>query len=703
MLKRATFLVATFAFLLGTHGVAQMTPYYQWTLLPPEIMDEIIGEASGETAYNTIMETGGYNKDRLTDEYEGTFYETQYIYDQLVHYGLHGAEIARFPGDEVWDGIKGELWEVSPIRQKLASFQDMRAMLASGSTDADVTAALVWVGIGTAEELDRLDVGAKIVVTEGSMSDVHSLACQERGALGVVSVANNRPFFDPLQIPWSGVRGRRDDEGGEMKFGFYIPPREGGELRRRLLDGHEITVHAEVEATTRSYDLEDPVAFISGTDPAAGEVILSAHLFEGYTKQGANDNKSGSATILEVARTLNTLIEEGRIPRPRRTIRFLWGPEYSGTGPWVVANKDIMERTLANINMDMVGEWLSLNKGWMTLIRTSYGGPHFVNDVMENYYRYVGSSGREQIQNRRDYFKIPRRIVAPSGADEPFYYAIDTHYGASDHMVFNDWGVQVPGIMMIAWPDQWYHTSGDRIDKSDPTQLKRVAVIGAAGAYTIASADDDMAIKLAGEIASNGTRRLGHQFVMGQGRLNDATADDLPDQYKWARAHVEAALVNEKNTLETVLQLATDTDRVGQYVRTMQQTVDRVGEAHLEALEAHMEAVAQRCGTQPVQIRLTDLERQAARMVPRQTALVKQDGYRGWRTYLDRVSAEGQRQFPYEEDEIASTNELNLLINGRNSVLDIKKMLDAQHRTTSDLQAIINYIEILKLAGLVDM
>jgi hypothetical protein len=46
---------------------------------------------------------------------------------------------------------------------------------------------------------------------------------------------------------------------------------------------------------------------------------------------------------------------------------------------------------------------------------------------------------------------------------------------------------------------------------------------------------------------------------------------------------------------------------------------------------------------------------------------------------------------------------VNLLINGKNSVLDIKKMVDAQSRTTSDLQAIVNYIEVLKLAGLVEM
>jgi hypothetical protein len=52
---------------------------------------------------------------------------------------------------------------------------------------------------------------------------------------------------------------------------------------------------------------------------------------------------------------------------------------------------------------------------------------------------------------------------------------------------------------------------------------------------------------------------------------------------------------------------------------------------------------------------------------------------------------------------LASTSELQLLIDGSHSVLDIKKMLDAQMRTTSDLQSIINYLEVLKAAGLVEM
>jgi Spy/CpxP family protein refolding chaperone len=322
---------------------------------------------------------------------------------------------------------------------------------------------------------------------------------------------------------------------------------------------------------------------------------------------------------------------------------------------------------------------------------------------MENYFRYLGEGSRERIQNRSGAYRVPVRVVAPTGADEPFYYAIETHYGASDHEVFNDWGVQVPGVMMIAWPDQWYHTSGDRVDKADPTQLKRAAIIGAAAAYTIANADDNMAVKIAGETASNGTRRLGHQLMVGLEDLNRAEAGSLSEAYRSARTRLKAALINEMNTLDSILELADNRAKVGDYLNRMKKTVSAVTEAQMTALETHMQSAAARLGVAPIKIQWTELEIKAAEMVPRSTAKVKENGYRGYRDLITAVPKEEAEKYPYgSRRDIANTSELQLLINGKNSVLDIKRMLDAQYERKSKLQNIINYIEILKLAGLVE-
>jgi hypothetical protein len=120
--------------ILGSTNVySQITPWLQWTLLPDTSMNEIIGEASGENAWHMIIETGGYDKDRLAPEYADMFYETKFFLNKMKEYGLPGAELVRFPGDTTWDAVKGELWEISPMRQKLASYRDMAAMLATGT------------------------------------------------------------------------------------------------------------------------------------------------------------------------------------------------------------------------------------------------------------------------------------------------------------------------------------------------------------------------------------------------------------------------------------------------------------------------------------------------------------------------------------------------------------------------------------------
>ena len=167
MKKRA--LIACLAVLaLGVTAGAQMTPWLQWTLLPKTQMSEIVGEASGENAWKMIMETGGYDKDRSAAEFADLFYEVKFYQDRLKEYGFKDVELAKYPGGTSWDAVKGELWEVTPIRQKLASYRDMAAMLATGSATGEAKGELVWVGLGRPEDLKGKDLAGKIVVTEGS-------------------------------------------------------------------------------------------------------------------------------------------------------------------------------------------------------------------------------------------------------------------------------------------------------------------------------------------------------------------------------------------------------------------------------------------------------------------------------------------------------------------------------------------------------
>lgn len=695
MIRKKLFAAACLIVLAVGAG-AQMTPWFQWTFLPSSHMDEVIGEASGETAYNHVVVMGGFPRDRKEAEYGGTFWEAQYLLDTIKDYGLAEAAILRYPGGETWDGVAGELWEISPKRQKLASYTDLRAMLAPGSSPADVQAELVWVGEGEPKDFAGLEVKDKVVVTSGSAGAVHGLACRERGAAGVISFASPRPLFDPLLIPWSGLGGRG---GGTAKFAFNLPPREGVILRDRLKRGEKIVVRARVESSSRTYELQDVVAAIPGTEEGGQEVILTAHLFEGYTMFGANDNYSGCAAILEAARTLQTLVREGRLPRPKRTIRFLWAPEFSGTVPYVRDNKDRMRRTLCDINLDMVGLQLSRSRAFFTMMRTTFGNPHYVNDVLENFFRYVGETNRSYVTNGMSE-ALGRRVVAPSGTDEPMPYYIGTHFGASDHEVFNDWGVGVPGVVLNTWPDMWYHTSADRPDKLDPTQLKRAVVITAAAAYTIAAADEGLAGRIASEIASNASGRLGHQLARALEELERSGPADFAAAFKRGRGYVEAAARNERATIDSVGQLAPRGARLGPHLRALKEAVSAKERAEVEAFEAQMRFLAAARGVQPPDLKPMALEVRAAGLVPKPLPKVRENGYQGYQAAVQEALRQASAS-PAGRPPLRNASEIQLLCDGRNSALDIKKALDTQFREETPLEGILGYLEILKKAGLV--
>jgi aminopeptidase YwaD len=683
-------------FLAPLFAAAQMTPWFQWTFLPQGQMDQIIGEASGETAFSHIMAMGGVPRNRKPVEYAGTFMEAQYILNLLKEYGLSDAAIIRFPGGETWDGERGELWEVKPGIQKIASYIDLRAMLATGSSSADVTAELVWVGEGELKDFEGLDVKGKIVVTSGSAAAVHSIACLQKGAEGVVSFASPRPLFDPLLIPWSGISGSKDIPA---KFAFYLPPREGALLRDRLRRGEKITVHATVESSTQKYELQDVVTTIPGVDPGGDEIILSAHLFEGYAMQGANDNYSGSAAILETARTLQTLIQDGRLPRPKRTIRFLWAHEVNGTVPYVQANKELMRRTLCNINLDMVGVQLTKSLAFFTVMRTTYGNPHYINDVMENYYRYVGETNRSYVTNGMS-GNLQKRIVAPSGSEEPMYYYIGTHFGSSDHEVFNDWGVGVPGVVMNTWPDRWLHTSQDRPDKIDPTQMKRAVVIAAAAAYTIAAADDKMAGQIAAEIVSNALARIAHQLARGLEELKRADKEQFAAIFRKVCSYVEAAAINERATLDSVKQLVADKANFGKYLDGLRASVTGIEQVGLKTLDSSMRMTASCLGIKPSVLTLSAVEKKAAAIIPKPTPKIKENGYQGYQTLIQSAMSQTGGAAP-DQSLMHVATEIQLLCDGRNSAFDIKKMVDTQFRQETDLGAILAHLEVLKKAGLI--
>ncbi|HPC97483.1 MAG TPA: DUF4910 domain-containing protein [Bacteroidales bacterium] len=691
--KRSAFrglLVILSVIISGTGSLKSQYPVnYQYTLLPSEIIDELIAASSGELAWHHIVMLAPYTQPRYDYEFTGNLRESDYITGKLKEYGLEFS-LDRVGKTTTWRGIKGTLREISPGNQKLADFLEVPEMLVEGSQPASMKAELIWAGEGSVSffEENRDKIKGKIIVTSSSPGNVNARALNS-GAAGIISFYSPRPLTDPLQIPNTSIQGRG--------FAFLLPPREGIILRDRLLRGEKITVEVNIETRTEQVELQVPQCVIKGSDPAAGEIIFTAHLFEGYVKMGANDNMSGSAVILEVARILSDLIRAGRIPPPVRSIRFLWVPEFSGTIPWVNQNLERTRKALCDINLDMVGLNLRENNSFFCFHRSGFSTASFVNDVMESYFRFVGETNVEGITDNLGRRGFSGRIVAPTGTDDPFWYRILSLHGSSDNAVFNDWSVNVPGMKMITWPDNYYHSSEDNPDKCDPTQLRRAVFISAAGAYTIASADDRMAGRILSEQYSGASVRMGIQMAKSADMVYNAGRNDLASVYKRACYNLEGVAMAEKSAMEKIRQIS-ENPEITNMIETRKTAVDNILKEHLSALKEIMIKKSSYLNVPAVNLTPDNTEKSAMKIVPMPTQKAATMGYGGDRRIIASLPQDFLSKYRY--NRIVNTSETAGLANGKRNLLDIKKMVDAQFETESPLQDIINYFMVLKEAGL---
>jgi len=158
------------------------------------------------------------------------------------------------------------------------------------------------------------------------------------------------------RVPGGG-RGTDADAGG------CGDPRGCGS-RAGGADGRHVSVHVPAPTAT-PVKLRNVAGVLRGSDPALQDrfVVLTAHYDhlgvrgqgEGdHIYNGANDDASGTASLMEIAGTLG-----GLAARPRRSILFLalFGEELGDLGSQYYARHPIfpLAKTIADINLEQLG------------------------------------------------------------------------------------------------------------------------------------------------------------------------------------------------------------------------------------------------------------------------------------------------------------------------------------------------------------
>jgi hypothetical protein len=483
-------------------------------LLPEKDVAALANELSGETAKRNLEVIATFHRQRGS---RGFHSAAELVAERARAYGLSDVAILEFPADgkifygtqrsrPAWDAEVAELSETNlgVCDQKVGSTSkntindviciDLRdhtiasygaepVVLAEDSESADVTAELVDVGEGTKEsDYAGKDVKGRIILVSASPGAVQDLAMGKFGAAGIVSYAQNQKNAwwgeDENLIRW----GHLETFTEHKTFAFMVSLKTARGMRERLAHGEKITLHAVVKAGQHAGNYEVVTAVIPGAEPKLKEeeIAFSCHL--DHQRPGANDNASGCVTILEVARTLQKLIAEGKLARPARTIRFIWPPEIEGTLALLNGKPEFAARIKAAIHMDMVGGGPA-TKAVFHVTRGPMSLPSFVHDVAWAFAEFVNEESYKFAATGVAEYPF----VAPEGGKEPLRAEYSAYTMGSDHDVYQDSSFGIPAIYMNDWPDRYIHTNFDTAANIDTTKLKRAAFIGAASGYFLAT------------------------------------------------------------------------------------------------------------------------------------------------------------------------------------------------------------------------
>jgi hypothetical protein len=568
------------------------------TLLSHVQMNAIINEASGERAMHHVLELVPYQRVRPAAEYQGHFRESEVMARFAKEYGFSNVAIESFPSQSpLWQPSVGELWISAPAPRKLYDIHDVALALGEGTPTGDVSGELVDGGACGTSGAPSLppDLKGKVILCSNGITGFAAWA--ERGAVGIIGYTALRPNDYADQIP--EARFVPPPGASSPTFGWAVEPRVGRDLALQLQRGQTITIRSIVKSETLPGKMEVVHAEIPGDGSSPQEVAISGHLYEGYIKQGANDDNSGCALTLEIGRTYLKLIAEGRLPKPKRTINFQWVPEISGTNAWLNAHPDKAKTIVGDLNFDMEGIRLSTSRSYWILQRTPDTFPSYINDVAQSMMEYVADVSRERVRYRANGYAPSVEITAPTGSSDAFYIKIDQHYGASDHVTYMQHGI--PAVMFITWPDMWYHSSGDTPDKQDPTQYKRAAVVGTGALAVIAGGGDEMATRVTAENLSRGMERMGVAERKATSYLADAaTPEALQTAWKDARIALAHQAAVEKGVIRSSGVLYADPATAPKRLAPLESSIDKSAAALTDAARSAYGLAAQRLNVQPI-------------------------------------------------------------------------------------------------------
>jgi len=670
-------------------------------------------ELSGNVAKSYVAQISRFHRIQAST----MFHEAaEYVKSELLKIGLQDAVIEQFPSDGAkkywthtspvgWTVKSAELRLIEPEERLIVTYEDTPQSLhtfSKATPPEGVTAELVDVSSGTkTQDYKGKDVKGKFVLATGKARLVHEQAVYKYGAAGVITdtityeMPNVRESLDipdahAYQAIWPAAQ-----DLDKVAFGFSLSNRQGSHLRAFLKSGKTVKLKAKVDACLFSGKLDVITATIKGKSKSKEEIFLIAHLC--HPMPSANDNASGSGLLLEIARTIGTLIDSGKIKPPARTIRLIWVPETLGSVAYLYLHSDASSRLVAGINLDMVGQNQELCRSTLTLDRTPDSLPSYLNDYV---FSLIEQSVRE--------FDTQTRF----GSGSTFRYATTAFSGGSDHAEFTEATTRVPCIMLLQWPDLYYHTSMDTIDNVSADSLKRVGWIATVAALTLASATAETGFQFANQTATRGATRIAEASRKGVERLfakkesqklrdkPKELAKELEKTASYYKNRIKHIVWREQNAIESVKRLG-QKPKLNDFIRERCKDVASLGQNEIARLEEALVFIAKTSNlTIPSKLEETKADKESRRLIPRKLfkGTLSADELK---KRLSEKEYEWHLEIEEKDMEFAKkTAEVLNFMDGKRSVYEIVKAVSAEYSETNT-EYVLKFLRDLKKAKLV--
>ncbi len=223
---------------------------------------------------------------------------------------------------------------------------------------------------------------------------------------------------------------------------------------------------------------ENVLGYLRGTDPdLADEVLVVSAHYDHIGRRGdaifngADDNGSGSSTVLEIAEAFVKAKAAGL--GPRRSVLFLWvsGEEKGLLGSEYYANHPVfpLEHTVADINVDMVGR----------IDPAHEGNPDYIYVIGSDRLSTELHDINEAVN--RDFTQLELDYTY-NAKDDP-----NNFYERSDHYNFAERGI--PSVFFFNGTHADYHRDTDTIEKINFEKMARIGQLIFYNAWQLANQD----------------------------------------------------------------------------------------------------------------------------------------------------------------------------------------------------------------------